>query len=1117
MSDTTALPEDLDERLGLLADAIAEGAAVSDTDSLCERFALPRELVEQAFAAVHALDEACGEDLPADLAVDVPLPPNHEFVEELGRGGMGTVYRVHHRALGRDVALKLLRPSGHATAQLSARFDREIRSLARLRHPHIVSVFEGGEVDGCMYFTMELVEGSTLQELIAAGLGLSQATKILRQVALAVEHAHQQGIIHRDLKPSNVLVDEDGEAYVVDFGLARESGERERDDAPTLSGQIVGTPAYMSPEQAAGVPVGEATDVYALGAILYECITGERPFEDRPVAELIWAVMHEEVPRPRSKNPSIPRPLEIVCQHAMHKDASRRYPSAKAFADDLQRFSDGQPILAQPPGPIERSRLWLRRRGSHLVTAALAILLASVATYTGFGREADSDVSRRNLDEGRRQIQEREYGAARVAFAEAAAHSEHTDQAIAWAGWLEATASRIAELVRLDQTERARALLDECRARQPQIDALLEEGLDAPVRGPLLYQGLRSQSLLSVDSSSWSWDRLEGEVGSSEAFALLEQDLELAPSAARDPALALLASLDAQRMTEWNTLPRGVRERWLLEAIASLDPASELTASDTDAIRAYAARAPARVRSAATALAQLGPRGAAPEEPTTWSAETIRLALFARRDLGTPSLIWEESHVFTTDLSWSSTANGTLSQPLATLDFDVRWPGERDADLLGRAYEPGAIATLFEVSATTVAMEVSPPVSSTTTADWSGRVLLATLRGEIDVQLSERSRMSFEEEMILERGTVTTVRPFEVEWPLRGGDRVWTFHLLATLEGTEPGASGRTGTWPNRIANSVAALAAGETIPIELHDLWRVVDPVLDLDVREARADALSIVANAGPSPRATSHSPQWRAYATLCLGSTVSRPYRGSALASRTRDKSMEAAWGAVITDSPDARATLLDPGFALLPSDGASFDLREIANQRGWVLGERLAKRLQVSGNPGGESAWRDLAHPPWFLIGVLTAWLTSYLGRRRPRPKRTAADPTQGDTRGAWIPLFLMLSFLQAGANGWLIPRWVFPALIVWDSIRWARAAPKGSNVRRSRWSAVHCFLFALVYISVGTAPWVGITSLGLGLLTVLVSSTRETRQRWKRAEQDLRKRQRARLFAPPSAAG
>ena len=268
------LPDDPDERLALLAEAVEANPHDHDATELAARYDLPRDLVEDAIAAAQAFDEAFGEDLPQDLAAPIPLPPGYDLVSELGRGGMGVVYRVRHRALGRDVALKAVRLAG-PDAATTARFDREVRALARLRHPHIVRVFEGGEVDGVTYYTMELVEGVTLAELITNGIGVARSVRLLSRIADAVEHAHQHGIVHRDLKPSNILIDEAGEPFVVDFGLARDAGFGAESQAktPTLTGQVVGTPAYMSPEQAAGVPAGEAADIYALGAILYECLT----------------------------------------------------------------------------------------------------------------------------------------------------------------------------------------------------------------------------------------------------------------------------------------------------------------------------------------------------------------------------------------------------------------------------------------------------------------------------------------------------------------------------------------------------------------------------------------------------------------------------------------------------------------------------------------------------------------------------------------------------------------------------------------------------------------------------------------------------------------------------
>ena len=303
---------------------------------------------------------------------------------------MGVVYRAHDTSLGRDVALKVLRPGEHLFGDALARFRREAQSLARLHHRHIVTVHSIGDHEGSVYFTMDLVEGKTLADLISDGdLGTARSVKLLRQVASAIAYAHDRGIVHRDLKPHNILVDGAGDAYVVDFGLARDAAAG-RPDQPTLktaTGQLLGTPAYMSPEQARGdaARIGEPSDIYALGAVLYECLVGQPPFGHRPVVDLLQAIVREEPTAPRRLNPKVPTALETVCLHALRKDPDRRYPAAQAFGEDLERFAEGRPIHAVPPGPIERSWMWLQRRGSHVITALIAILV-SVACMQGLFR-----------------------------------------------------------------------------------------------------------------------------------------------------------------------------------------------------------------------------------------------------------------------------------------------------------------------------------------------------------------------------------------------------------------------------------------------------------------------------------------------------------------------------------------------------------------------------------------------------------------------------------------------------------------------------------------------------------------------------------------------------------
>jgi tRNA A-37 threonylcarbamoyl transferase component Bud32/tetratricopeptide (TPR) repeat protein len=296
----------------------------------------------------------------------------YDVESELGRGGMGVVYRAYQPALGRAVAVKLIRAGGLASEGDRRRFRNEAEAVAQLDHPHIVPIYEVGEARGHDYFSMKLVEGAGLDRRLAEFHRDPRATaRLVAQIAEAVHHAHERGILHRDLKPANVLVDGRGEPHVTDFGLAR------RIDSAldlTHSGAIVGTPSYMSPEQAAGARGGytTATDVYGLGAILYAVLTGRAPHAGSSLAETLDKV-REVPPEPPSRvNAGVPRDLEVICLKCLEKEPGRRYASAQALADDLGRWLDGLPITARPVGPLTRARMWCRR---HPLPAALAAML----------------------------------------------------------------------------------------------------------------------------------------------------------------------------------------------------------------------------------------------------------------------------------------------------------------------------------------------------------------------------------------------------------------------------------------------------------------------------------------------------------------------------------------------------------------------------------------------------------------------------------------------------------------------------------------------------------------------------------------------------------------------
>lgn len=284
-----------------------------------------------------------------------------ELIDEIGRGGMGVVYRAHQKSLGRDVAVKVLHTSVVAQSERTlARFQRESKALARLRHPGLVQVITHGEDDGFYYFAMELVVGKSLAELFqASGRAqskeeITQATRWLSQTASALHAAHTAGVIHRDVKPQNVLVDAEGAARLVDFGIAYDETQRDH----TVTRELMGTPGYMSPEQlrAHRLAVDERTDVYSCGVVLYEALTGKRPYAGTTVVELAEQVVSTPVEPVRRANPTVPRELQWIVERALEVNPADRYASAAEFADDCERFLAGEPTTAGPHSIARKSK-----------------------------------------------------------------------------------------------------------------------------------------------------------------------------------------------------------------------------------------------------------------------------------------------------------------------------------------------------------------------------------------------------------------------------------------------------------------------------------------------------------------------------------------------------------------------------------------------------------------------------------------------------------------------------------------------------------------------------------------------------------------------------------------
>jgi hypothetical protein len=325
-------------------------------------------------------------------AGDIPLPviPGYEVEAVLGVGGMGVVFQARHLRLNRVIALKMLLAGAYAAPRELARFQREAEAVAGLCHANIVQIHEVGDHEGRPYFTMEFVDGGSLaQKLTGAPQPVRWAAELVASLAEAVSVAHCAGIVHRDLKPGNILLTAEGTPKISDFGLARRlKGEGDL----TRTGTALGTPSYMAPEQACDTagPVGPATDVYGLGAVLYEVLTGRPPFLAGSVLETIRQVITLEPVPPSRLNPRVPRDLETVCLKCLHKEPQRRYTSAAALAEDLRRYLAGQVVEARPVGPLERTGKWIRRNKwvAGLSAAAVFTLLAGTVVSLLFAFEA---------------------------------------------------------------------------------------------------------------------------------------------------------------------------------------------------------------------------------------------------------------------------------------------------------------------------------------------------------------------------------------------------------------------------------------------------------------------------------------------------------------------------------------------------------------------------------------------------------------------------------------------------------------------------------------------------------------------------------------------------------
>ncbi len=583
-----------------------------------------RRLVDRHGLAPEQIEFAQALLRPASSeGAAAPTLGRYVLLGEIGAGAMGRVYRAVDPTLRRDVAIKVMGHRRNLPADAEVRFAREAAAVARLNHPNIVGVYEYGEQDGVSYLAMELLTGAGLDAAWAAEPSLARRVQWLEEIARGIGFAHERGVVHRDLKPANVRLGADGIPRVMDFGLALLQGDYTRVTAP---GTVMGTPSYMAPEQVEGLEAGPPADVFSLGIMLYETLTGTLPFAaDRPL-EVLHQILVREPVRPQTIAPEVPADLETVCLKAMEKDPRRRYPTAKEFAEDLRRWRVGESILARPASWTTRARLRVRRNpwawsGLGLAVACLAITIALGSSWLrregalrieGRLREALTEATGA-IEAWRmeRYLPAHDLTPARRRLARAAEQLEialgiDPSAAAAWSelGWVRRE---------LGQERAARAALDRACALDP------ADGTIRFRRGRLLADTVRrnrDRTLDAADTPSASADRLELDRLRREAAADLEAALKSPTWSGQEkwePDYArAYAAWFAGRTEEADRLcrltatshPRGGENGWMLLGLVHDRSAAEAPAFDA-AIRhapsfadAYASAAQARAWSA---------------------------------------------------------------------------------------------------------------------------------------------------------------------------------------------------------------------------------------------------------------------------------------------------------------------------------------------------------------------------------------------------------------------------------------------------------------------------------------------------------------------------------------